>query len=316
MSSSPIEEQPSKTITPPVTLNGFVYLSVVYLVWGSTYLAIRFGVREGSGFPPFTLGYRRLLLAGAILLVWAWLAGQRVRPNKKELLTLAVSGLLLWTGGNGLVMWAEQHADSSYAALLIGMTPIWVALMESFLDRKWPSRLLVASLLMGATGVGLLSAPRLVTAERANVLALIALLLASLSWGSGTILQQRRPVHLPPRVSSAYQHFFGGSGFVILAFLAREPIAPHPTIAAWLAWGYLVLFGSVIAFTSFLNALRLLPINIVMTYGYVNPVIAVFLGWLILSEPLTGWTIGGTALILLGVAGVFRDRYKKNHAPG
>ncbi len=296
--------------TSTINWEGLPYLFAVYLIWSSTYLAIRFGVREGSGFPPFTLGYWRLLLAGAVLLSWAALSKTRLRPTRGELLTVAGSGLLLWSGGNGLVLWAEQRADSSYAALIIGMTPIWVALIESLIDRQIPSRLLVTSLLLGAAGVGLLSTPRLVHAASADVLSLIALLGASINWALGTVLQRRRPVQLSPRVSSAYQHLFGGVGFLLVALLIGEGL-PHPTTEAWLAWGYLVIAGSVIAFTSFVQALRLLPVNIVMTYAYVNPVLAMFLGWIILHEPLNAWTFSGSALILLGVAGVFHNRARQ-----
>jgi drug/metabolite transporter (DMT)-like permease len=107
----------------------------------------------------------------------------------------------------------------------------------------------------------------------------------------------------------------GGAGFIILVFLMKEPL-PTPNQDSWLAWGYLVVFGSLLAYTSFVTVLGMLPINIVMTYAYVNPVIAVILGYLILQEDITSWTIGGTAFVLLGVAGVFRDRYGKEEIRG
>ena len=111
-------------------------------------------------------------------------------------------------------------------------------------------------------------------------------------------------------VSSTYQMLAGGLGFIIMAYLNNEPF-PQPTTEAWLAWAYLVVFGSILAFTAYVTALKTLPINIVMTYTYVNPVIAVLLGWLILDEQVTWWTFGGMAFVLLGVAGVFRQRYGK-----
>src|SRR5687768_10949982 len=118
-----------------VTWQGLAYLLVVYLVWGSTYLAIRVAVREGSGFPPFTMSALRVLVAGLALLAFCRLRDLRVRLTREELWVLAVSGLALWFGGNGLVAWAEQRADSGYAAILVGTTPIFVALIESRLDR-------------------------------------------------------------------------------------------------------------------------------------------------------------------------------------
>jgi drug/metabolite transporter (DMT)-like permease len=290
---------------------GLFNLSVVYLVWGSTYLAIRVAVREGSGFPPFTMAGLRVLVGGILLLLWSASSRRQIKPSRPELAILAASGLLLWLGGNGLVTWAEQRAHSGYAALLIAAAPIWVALIEAVLDWKMPSYFLIGSLLIGFAGIVLLSVPVLVSGVSADLCSLIALLLAGLSWGGGSVLQTRKPVNLTPRVSSGYQQLFAGLGFVVIALLLREP-RPDPVPDAWLAWGYLVVFGSVFAFTSFVQTLRLLPINVAMTYAYVNPVIAVILGWLILREPITGWTLGGAALVLLGVAGIFRDRYSEN----
>jgi drug/metabolite transporter (DMT)-like permease len=288
--------------------SGLLHLFVVYVVWGSTYLAIRIAVREGSGFPPFTMAAMRLILGGLILLIWAGMTGTHLRTDRREMTTLLVSGLALWIGGNGLVVWAEQRVDSSLTALIIGATPIWVAMIEAMIDRKAPSVLLMVSLLVGLGGIGVLSAPVLLKGVRGDTWSILALLGATLSWGCGTLLQSRRPIQASPLVSSGYQQMFGGLGLAALALLAGEP-RPTPIFEAWAAWGYLVVFGSILAFTSFVQAVKMLPINIVMTYSYVNPVIAMFLGWIILDEPITLWTIGGAVLVLLGVAGVFRVRY-------
>lgn len=294
---------PQKSFLPAGLLN----LLTVYLVWGSTYLAIRVAVREGSGFPPFTMGLMRVLAAGGILLLWARLLNQRLKPTRQEWLTVIGSGLLLWTGGNGLVIWAEQHADSGLAALIVASSPVWTAIIEALVDRKTPSAPLVFSLLVGFTGIGLLAAPSLRSGLRADALSTLALVLAAVSWSAGSVFQARRKVGLPPRVNSAYQMLAGGFGFLILRSLMGEPL-PAPTTGAWLAWGYLVLFGSVLAFTAYVTILRQMPTSIVMTSAYVNPVIAVILGRLILDEAITLWTLGGSALVLLGVYGVFRQR--------
>ncbi len=217
------------------------------------------------------------------------------------------SGLLLWTGGNGLVTWAEQRADSGLAAMIVATVPIWTALIEALLDRRLPSSRLIFALLVGFVGILLLSIPSLRSGMKADVLAVLALLGAPISWSAGSVLQNRRTVSLAPQVSAGYQSLFGGLGFLVLVLLFREP-KPVPTDQAWLAWGYLVLFGSLIGFTSFVQVLRLLPMSIAMTYAYVNPVIAVLLGAWILGEPITLWTISGAVLVILGVAGVFRDR--------
>lgn len=292
---------------PRIAWAGLIPLFAVYLIWGSTYLAIRLTVREGAGFSPFTMGAMRTAAGGGLLLLGAACAHSRPRLTKEELFVLAASGIFLWTGGNGLVIWAEQRTASGYAALFVGLTPIWVAVIEAFLDRRLPSWLLAGSLLTGFAGLGVLSLPLLAAGTKADFFSILALLLASVSWAAGSVLQNRKPPQVSPLVSSGYQHLFGGLGFAAAALLLREPL-PHPTSEAWYAWGYLVVFGSIVAFTSYIQALRLLPTSIAMTYSYVNPVIAVFLGWLILHEPVTAWTMAGTALVLLGVAGVFRDR--------
>ena len=298
---------PSKN-TP--TWTGLLNLFVVYIVWGSTYLAIRFAVRDGSGFPPFMLGAMRVTVAGILLVGWGALTRKRIKPTRQELITLAASGLLLWVGGNGLVNWSEQRTDSGLAALIIAAMPIWVAMIEAILDRRMPSPRMVGALFIGFVGIAVLSYPTLRSGVSADIWAVIGLLLAGLSWGTGSVLQSRRPVALTAEVSSGYQHLFGSLGFILMVLLLREPL-PTPTTEAWLAWGYLVIFGSLLAFTSFVRALQLLPTKIVMTYGYVNPVIAVFLGWLFLQESVTPWTLGGAALVLLGVAGIFRERYRR-----
>jgi drug/metabolite transporter (DMT)-like permease len=295
-----------------VTTAGLINLFIVYFVWGSTYLAIRIGIRSGSGFQPFWFGGLRVLAGGAILLLFAVIRGKDIRPNKMDLKVLIASGFLLWIGGNGLVVLAEQRIDSGIAALIVASTPIWVALFESILDKRVPSLLLIGSLVVGFGGILVLSLPLIISGVRADILSILAVLLASFSWSSGLVLQTRQPVSLSRGVSSAYQQLFGGVFFVLIALLVREPL-PTPTTEAWLAWGYLVLFGSILAFTAFVSALQLLPTSLVTTYAYVNPVIAVLLGWLILREPVTPWTIFGGLFVLVGVTGIFRVNNKKTH---
>lgn len=288
---------------------GFLHLMVIYFVWGSTYLGIRVAVREGSGFPPFTMAALRVFVAALILLVWARFAGERLRLTRREWAVMAGSGVLLWTGGNGLVTWGEQHADSGLAALLVASMPIFAAIIDAALDRRRLTGRLAASLLTGFVGVAALSAPVLMHGTSAETWAVVALLAAPLSWAAGSIWVQRKRPDLGPLAVAATQQICGGVGFLVLILLTREPL-PTPTAEAWGAWAYLMLFGSVIAFSSFVRALRQLPINVVMTYAYANPVIAVLLGWLILDEPVTVWTLAGTALVIAGVAGVFRERYR------
>lgn len=291
---------------------GLANLLVVYLVWSSTYLAIRIAVREGSGFPPFTMGLMRSVMGGLILLAWAHLQRQRIRLTRREVYILAVSGVLLWLAGNGLVTYAEQRTESGLAALLVAASPIWAALIEALVDRKLPSLLLFSSLLVGFAGITVLTLPSLSSGVQADAIATLALIVAALAWSGGSVFQARNKVELVPRVSSAYQMLFGAIGFAVIMLLRNEP-APTPNTEAWLAWLYLVIFGT-LAFTSYVVALMLLPTRIVMTYAYVNPVLAILLGYVVLGEKITLYTIGGSLLVLLGVAGVFRERQAKQPA--
>ncbi|MFH0882104.1 MAG: EamA family transporter [bacterium] len=288
-------------------LAGLFYLFVIYLVWGSTYLAIRVAVRGEGGFEPFTLGALRLLPASLILLMIARFRRSRLRPTRSEFITLTLSGLLLWIGGNGLVNWAEQRADSGYTALIVGALPMWTALYEAILDRRTPSMRLAGGLLVGFMGLGVLTYPEIHGGHHADALSVLALLAAPMFWGMGMILMARRPVKLGSMAIAGWQQLIGFVGFVIMLTLTGEKWHT-PTAAAWGGWAYLVVAGSLIAFTSFMKVLKLLPTSIVSTYAYVNPVIAVFLGWLILRESLTFNTLVGATLVLLGVAGVFDDR--------
>jgi drug/metabolite transporter (DMT)-like permease len=293
-----------------VNARGLVHLLVVYIVWGSTYLGIRIAVRDGSGFPAFAMAGSRVFIAGLILLAWGALAKRKMRPTRQDVEMFAVCGLLLWLGGNGLVSWAEKRAESGYTALLVGSLPLWTTTLESFIDRRPPTLRLIGALLIGLSGIAVLNYPTLRHGSNADMLAAGALLLAVVSWGIGSVMQKRRPITLTGEVSSGYQLLFGSFFLLAASLISGEP-RPHPTAEAWMAWGYLVLFGSVIAFTSFVKALQLLPVHVVATYAYVNPVIAVLLGWLILAERITSWTIAGSLLVLLGVAGVFHEQRRR-----
>jgi drug/metabolite transporter (DMT)-like permease len=288
-------------------VSGLLCLLAIYLAWGSTYLAIRVAVREGAGWGPFWLGAARVLAAAFVLLAICRLRGVRLRPSRFELLTLASTGVLMWVGGNGIVNWAEQRVDSGLAALVVGTAPLSVAAMEAMIDRRPPGLRLVGALLVGMAGVGVLSYPLLRSGVTADVLGVVGLALAGVSWGYGTIVLNRRRLPLDPIVVSGWQQLAGGIGFAALALVVREPL-PRPTPEAWAAWSYLMVVGSLLAFSCFIYAVKVLPTSVVMTYAYVNPAIAVLLGWLILDEPITGYTLAGMALIIAGVYGVFRDK--------
>ena len=285
-----------------------MHLLVVYVVWGSTYLGIRVAVQEGSGFPPMIMSATRVFAGSLILVALArFIQKQSLRLTKEEWIVLSVSGLALWWGGNGLVAIAEMTVPSGYAALIIACTPIWVAIIESILDKKRPSVFLVISLLIGVAGIAVLNWPAIIAGNLNDLKGLFLLIIAGLSWGAGSIYQKRKNIHTTPEISSAVQQFTGGIALLITSFIISEPTM-NPVLSAWWAWGYLIIFGSVIAFTSFVKALKLLPPNIVFTYAFVNPVVAIVLGFIILGEPITPWTFAGATLVLVGVLGVFKEQ--------
>ena len=285
-----------------------MHLLIVYIVWGSTYLGIRVAVQEGSGFPPMIMSATRVFAGSLILVALArFIKKQSLRLTKEEWVVLSISGLALWWGGNGLVAIAEMTVPSGYAALIISCTPIWVAIIESILDKKRPSVFLIISLLIGVAGIAVLNWPAIIAGNLNDLKGLFLLIIAGLSWGAGSIYQKRKNIHTTPEISSAVQQFTGGIALLITSFIISEPTM-NPVPSAWWAWGYLIIFGSVIAFTSFVKALKLLPPNIVFTYAFVNPVVAVLLGFIILGEPITPWTFAGATLVLVGVLGVFKEQ--------
>lgn len=288
---------------------GLFHLFIVYTVWSTTYLGMRVGVDPANGFPPFLFGALRMGAAALILFALARLQHYTIKPTRQELVSLALVGNLLWMGGNGLVLWALQFADSGFASLIVASAPIWATLIELVQYKKKPSTVLLVALFVGFCGVAALSVPSMGKGS-SQAFAVIALLLAAVSWALGSVIQTRRTVNLPPQVMSAYHQLFASAGFLLCSLVFGEP-APQPNLSAWLAWLYLVGFGSVFAFTSYIYSLKLLPINIAMTYAYVNPVLALFLGWLLLNEPIGLWTVLGAALVLVSVFGIFSAKHQQ-----
>ncbi len=287
----------------PVTLGVLVALGTVYLVWGSTYLAIKYTV---AGLPPLlSMGFR-FLLAGMVLLVAVLVLRGRspFAVTRAQLATAAVCGLLLLVGGNGLVAVAEQDVDSGLAALLIAGTPLWVVLLRALL-RDRPSAGTVAGLLLGLCGVVVLLLPGVQGSADLGPLLLVCL--ASFLWSCGTVLATRRPMPADPFVTTVVEMAVGGSAMVLLGSLGGEwgRLHLHRTEpSAWMAFAYLVLVGSVVGYTAYVWLLARAPLSLATTYAYVNPAVAVALGALFLSEPLTSSVLVGGAVIIGAVAWV------------
>jgi drug/metabolite transporter (DMT)-like permease len=274
-------------------------LATVYTVWGSTYLAIRIALQS---IPPFTMAAARFLTAGTLLYAWArWRGAPRPRPI--EWRTALVVGGLLLLGGNGGVVWAEQHVDSGLAALLVSTEPLWIVLLVWMTMGHRPRWRVGAGMLLGFAGLVLLLRPA--TGAVSHLAGAAVLLLAAGSWASGSLYSLRAPQPSSPLLTTAMQMLVGGSLLLIAALVAGEPARFHPervTALSLAAVLYLVFFGSLVGFTSYVWLLRAAPPVLASTYAYVNPVVAVLLGWAVLHESISRGTLIAAAVILAGVA--------------
>ncbi|MCW3064681.1 MAG: yedA [Solirubrobacterales bacterium] len=277
-------------------------LLVVYVVWGSTYLAIRLMVET----IPALLGAGvRFFLAGAILL--AVLAAQRgwsaVRVAPRSLAACALVGLLLPFGGNGLVTIAERHIPSGLAALLIASVPLWVVIYRVVLARERVGGRTLAGVFVGFAGVALLLSPG--GQHGVHAIGLVLCIVAAGLWALGSFLTPRLPMPRDLLVSTGWQMLFGGLGMLIAAVPAGELGQTHLGEVSARSLGafiFLITIGSLVAFTAYAWLLQNAPISLVATYAYVNPVVAVFLGWIVLNERLTALTAIGATIIVGSVA--------------
>jgi len=273
----------------------------VYVFWGMTYLAMRVAVVE---IPPHVMAGGRFVVAGLVLYAWARYRGA-ARPTRRQWWASAVIGAFLLLGGNASVAWAEQRVPSGLAAVLIGVVPIWMVGMEWARGGTRPAKRVIGGLLLGVLGVGLLVSQHSGPQTEVDLLGAAVLVLASASWAWGSVRSKSAPLPPSPFLATSMEMISGGIIILAVAALAGQFHGFHITaisgraIAAWL---FLVVFGSLIAFTAYIWLLGVTSIAKVGTYAYVNPIVAVLLGWAILDEPVTLRTVMATLVILLGVA--------------
>jgi drug/metabolite transporter (DMT)-like permease len=277
-------------------------LWIVYIVWGSTYLAIRVMVET---VPPLLGAGVRFTVAGGVML--GVLALHRsVRPTRAQLLSALAIGILL-PGANAVVTVAEQEVPSNLAALLIGSIPLWVILMRRAAGET-VSRASIGAVLVGFAGVALLLRPG-EQSEGASLLALAACVIAAVMWASGSFASPRLKLPGDPLVASGWQMLLGGLVITLSGVVVGELPQVHPeafSLRSIVALLYLIVFGSWLAFTAYAWLLQNAPISRVATYAYVNPVVAIVLGFLILDELITPVTLLGAAIIVASVALVIR----------
>jgi drug/metabolite transporter (DMT)-like permease len=271
-------------------------LLAVYLIWGSTYLAIRLTI-EG-GYPPLLMAGIRFVLAGAAM--YAVLRGRGVpAPTRVQWRHLAVLGLLLMGLGNGLVTIAEQWVSSGLAAVAVASMPLWMALFAALRGQR-PARAEAIGLGIGFVGVVWLNAGSQLTA---SVPGLVALLIAPMAWAFGSVWSRGRDLP-PPAMSAAGQMLAGGAMMVLAGLVTGEQFTRVPTPGATVAVVYLMLFGSIVAFSAYLWLLHHVRPALASSYAYVNPPVAVLLGVLFAGETVTTHDIGAMAVILAGVAAI------------
>jgi drug/metabolite transporter (DMT)-like permease len=278
-------------------------LIIVYVVWGSTYLAMKVGVAH---VPPLTLNAIRFLVAGVLL--YAWCAWRRHRagkprwrrPTGTQWRAGAVQGLLLPAAGTGGATWAEQKLPSGTTALLLATIPLWMVLGKRVADHERISRPVAVGLAAGVAGVALLVNPFAGSAPDPGATAVA--LGGALCWGLGSVYAQHAPRPEQPLLASAVEMLCAGAFLAVLGGFAGEFARVHLTSGAVVAMAYLIVFGSLVAYTAYEWLLQNAPSRITGTYAFVNPVVAVLLGWWLLHETVGPRTGIAAAVIAAGVA--------------
>ena len=302
---------------------GWLALLVVWVLWGSTYFAIRVGVQT---LPPLLMAGIRYVAAGLLMFPFALRSGgpqvrAADRPRASGWWSAALVGTLLLAGGNGGVSVGERTVPSGLAALLVATVPLWLILIDRILNGTRIGLLAMAGLLAGVIGVGFLAGPFGGGTGHAGAghgaaggspgTGIVIILVASISWASGTIASRRVPLPARPLLATSMQMLAGGVVLLVAAAATGEfgRFSPSQVSAAsWLALAYLIGPGSIIAFSAYMVAVRRLPTATVATYAYVNPIIAVMLGTAFLGEALTASMLAGGALIVVAVALVVRSQ--------
>jgi drug/metabolite transporter (DMT)-like permease len=276
--------------------------AAVYVIWGSTYLGIRLAVET---IPPFSMAGSRAIAAGAILYAWARWRGA-AKPGFAHWRGAAIVGGLLLLGGNGLLSWAEQRVPSGVSALIYGSVPLWMILLEWLWHRgPRPTVGIVSGLIVGFVGLGFLVTPgRRSSGAAINLSGAAVLLFAAFLWAAGSLYSRRARLPASQLQAAAMEMLTGGALLMLAGGVTGEwtRFAPVQVSAhSWAAWCYLVTFGSLIGFTAYAWLLQVASPAHVSTYAYVNPVVAVFLGWALAGEQVTSRTLLAAAAIILAV---------------
>ncbi len=293
--------------THPPAWQLWIAFAALYIIWGSTYLSIKIAIET---MPPFLMATTRFLLAGAILYAYARLKGE-AQPTKKHWIHASIVGSLLIAGGNGIVTFSEQWIDSSMAALIIASNPLFMTLLSWWGGvQSKPTLRIVASLLGGFAGVVLLMASSKDIAIGNSFIGYVLILLAVLFWTLGSVYSKRNPQQINPWLQSGMQMLCGSVACLIAGALLGEFKSLNVegiSMRSWTAFGYLTLMGSLAGFTSYVFLLRHCAPSAVSSHAYVNPAVALVLGWVVLGETLTPGGFVGSGLVLVSVYALLRQ---------
>jgi drug/metabolite transporter (DMT)-like permease len=293
--------------------------AAVYLIWGSTYIAIKYAIET---LPPFLMAGTRFLVAGATLYAIARFSGDYEKPIWEHWRTSLIVGTLLLLGGNGGVVWAQHYIPSGLAALLVAVEPLWIVLLNwLYLKSERPNLKVVLGLVLGFIGLWLLIGNSVTTNGDANgwkqILGALMVVGAAFSWASGSLYGLKAPSPKSPVLASGMQMLSGGAVLFLLGSATGEWSSFNPdtvSLNSILALSYLIVFGSIVAFTAYSWLLKNAAPAIVSTYAYVNPVVAVLLGWALANEALSAQMLVGAAVIIASVALITSNQTSK-HLP-
>ena len=310
----PITVKEASPLVPPSSLERGHRVTVIlcflaiYIIWGSTYLAIRYAVES---IPPLYTAGLRHLFAGSILLIWC--LAKRLRPTWAQIRASIIIGFFFFLIGHGSLHWAEQTVPSGLASLLIASEPIWVFLLSAAAAKQWHwnASLLTGSLL-GLGGVGLLMGRSALTSVPGMFISSLAAVVSALSWSVGVVYSRRSHLSGNPLLLSALSLLAGSVQLLLVGTIAGEYrgfSVSSVSIRSWLSLGYLILFGSVVAFTAYNWLMEHYPPTLVATHTFINPIVAVLLGWLLASEAVTvnvllsaGMVVSAVILVDRGMA--------------
>jgi drug/metabolite transporter (DMT)-like permease len=302
---------------PPSPVRIWIAIISVYIVWGSTYLAIRFAVQT---MPPFLMAGVRFLISGSLLYFVRRVLGDPP-PTRQEWRSASIIGIFLLVGGNGGVVWAEQWVVSGVAALLVATAPLWMILMDTLHPRGWkPSPWGLLGVILGFAGIFFLIHPFQSTRHGdIDLIGAVVLILASLFWSIGSLYSRQAKLPSSPLLGTGMEMLAGGGGLLLLGILSGE--LKQLSLASiskesWLGLVYLIVFGSWIGFTAYTWLLRTASTLLVSTYAYVNPIVAVFLGYFIAEEPLTFRTLIATVLVVGSVVLITITQQRSHRSKG